>query len=226
MLVRRTLQVALGALAAKLVFSVLWNIRLGVDEPTPGSIFSSYVEWGRWAEAATVLLMAALLVAAPLLPRARRAAHVIVSGALIAMVVDLIDLSQFPGPDVLDLYDVNAVPTDLVAGRAFQFTMQAAPTYVWAAGILLVGVGMFILAVDAENRTWSRASLILGIALSVVALTDINVETAGISWIASWISMGVFFKWLLVTLRAAAKPDGLTTRATEQRPARLPIEGS
>ena len=137
------------------------------------------------------------------------------------MVGDLIDLPRFPGPDVVDLVRVNAIPTDLVAGRAFQFSMQAAPTYMWAAGILLVGVGLFILAVDAEDRTWSRASLTLGIALSVVALADINVETATVSWIASWIAMGILFNWILVTLRVTGQPDGLAIRATQQRPAKL-----
>lgn len=221
MLVRRALQLALGALAAVVVFSVLWNIGLGVDEPTLGAIIASYMAWGRWAEVATVLLLAALLVVTPLLPGAKRAAHVIVSGLVIAMVGDLIDLSKFPGPDVVDLVRVNAIPTDLVAGRAFQFSMQAAPTYVWAVGILLVGVGMFILSLDAEDRTWSRASLSLGIALSVVALTDINVETATVSWIASWVSIGILFNWLLVTLRVTGQMDGRATRAAQQRAAKL-----
>lgn len=116
---------------------------------------------------------------------------------------------------------VNAIPTDFMAGRAFQFSMQAAPTYMWASGILLVGVGMLILSVDTEDRTWSRASLTLGIALSVVAVTDINVETAWVSWIALWIGMGILFNWLLVTLRVTSQPDGMATSATEQRPTRF-----
>lgn len=103
MLVRRTLQFAFVALAGVVVFTVLWNISLGVDEPTLGSMIASYFAWGRWADMSTVLLLAALLVVAPLLPGARRAAHVIVSGAVIAIVSDLIDLSRFPSPDVVDL---------------------------------------------------------------------------------------------------------------------------
>jgi hypothetical protein len=207
------LQFALVALAGMVVFTVLWNIGLGVDEPTLGSVVAHYFAWGRWAEVATVLLLAALVVVAPLLPGARRAAHVIVSGGVIAIVGDLIDLSRFPSPNVVDLVRDNAIPVDLVAGRAFQFSIQATPTYVWAAGVLLVGVGMFILSVDTEDRAWSRVSLTLGIALSLVALTDINVETAWVSWIASWVAMGVLFNWLLVTLRVIGQPDGLPTRA-------------
>jgi hypothetical protein len=41
MMVRRTLQLALGALAAMVVFTVLWNIGLGVDEPMLGTVIAS-----------------------------------------------------------------------------------------------------------------------------------------------------------------------------------------
>jgi hypothetical protein len=218
MLVRRTLQVALVALVAAAVLTIFWNIGLGIEEPSPGTVFMSYVRWGRWAEVAMIVLFASLLVVAPLLPRAKRAAHVIVSGVVIAIIGDLIDLSEFPGPGLIDLFSANAIPIDFVAGRAFQFSTQSSPNYVWAAGILLVGVGMFILSVDAEDRTWSRASLILGIAFSLVALTDINVDTAVASWIASWIAMGILFNWLLVTLRVTGRPHRPTSRASERSP--------
>lgn len=215
MLIRRTLQVALLALVSATVLTFLWNVSLGVDEPTVGTIVASYIAWGRWAETATVLVMAALLVAIPLLPGTRRAAHVIVSGAVLVIVGDLVDLSRFEGPDLVELVRLNAVPADLVAGRGFEVTMQSAPTYVSAVGILFVGVGLFILAADSEGRTWIRASRLLGTAFSTMALTEIMGATT-VSWLLSWVGLGTLFYWLLIANRTSIHISERDSEATQQ----------
>jgi hypothetical protein len=217
-MVRRTLQFALVALVATAVLTVMWNIALGIDEPTVGGVLASYLTWGRWADLAMVGLLAALLVATPLLPGAGRAGHVIAAGAVIAIVEGLINLSRFPEPDVIDLVRSNALPTDLVAGRLTDFSIEATPTYVWAGGVLLMAIGLFILSVDAKDRTWGRTSATLGVAFGVMALTDIYVDTAGVHWIFSWITMAMLFNWLLHALRMTAERDGTATEAKQDAP--------
>ncbi len=190
------------------VLTVLWNIALGTDEPTVGTVLASYLAWGRWANLAMVGLLASLLVVTPLLPGADRAGHVIAAGALIAIVAGLINRSRLLEPDVVDLVRSNALPTDLVAGRLTEFSIEATPTYVWAGGVLLMAIGMFILSVDAADRTWSRTSATLGVALGVMALTDVHADTAGLNWIVSWLALAILFNWLLHALRMTALRDG------------------
>jgi hypothetical protein len=203
MLTRRTLLLALLALVSTVVFSVLWNIDLGMGEPTLGALLASYLMWGRWADITTLVLFAALLIVAPLLPGSRRAGHVIVAGAAIALVGDLIDLSKHE--DIAELARLGQLPTDFAAGRVVSFTIDATPTYTWAAGTILMGIGLLILSADAEDKTWRRVTVMLGIALGVMAFTDIDLfSTADIHWIASWITMAISLYWLLYALKVTA----------------------
>jgi hypothetical protein len=228
MLVRRTLQFALLALVAMMVLTVLWNIGLGVGEPlwntgldvgepTLGETIVSYFRWGWWADLATLLLFAALLIVTPFLPGTRRAGHVVVAGAAIALVGDLIDLSNLASPDAGRGLTPDGLAAEFTAGRVFGFSTDPTSMYTWAAGIILMGIGLLILSVDAEDRKWSRVSVVLGIAFGVMALTGINVfGTGGIFWIASWIAMGACFYWLLVALKVTAESSGSATRASQR----------
>ncbi|MEX2623276.1 MAG: hypothetical protein WD651_06090 [Acidimicrobiia bacterium] len=229
MLVRRTLQVALLALVATMVLTVLWNIGLGVGErlwntglnvggePTIGQTIVSYFRWGRWADLATLLLFAALLIVTPFLPGTRRAGHIVVAGAAIAVVGDLIDLSNLSSPDAGRGLTPDALVAEFTAGRVFGFSTDPTSMYTWAAGIILMGIGLLILSVDAEDRKWSRVSVVLGIAFGVMALTGINVlGTGGIFWLASWIAMGACLYWLLVALKVTVESSGSAAKASQR----------
>lgn len=51
-----------------------------------------------------------------------------------------------------------------------------------------------------------------------MALTDVDVDTAGIHWIVSWITMAILFNWLLHALRMTAERDGTSTEARQDAP--------
>jgi len=220
MLVRRTLQLALLALAATVVLTVIWNIAIGVGEPTLGGIIASYLLWGRWADFATLLLFAAILIAAPFLPGTRRAGHIIVAGAAIAMVGDLIDLSNLAGANAGRLLTPDELTAAFSASRVLGFSTDPTSMFTWVTGIILMGIGLLILSMDAEDRKWGRASGALGIAFGVMAATGMNAfGAAGTFWIASSIAMAICLYWLLVALRVTAESDGTATTATQHAPA-------
>lgn len=226
MLVRRTLQFAVFAVVAAMVLTVLWNVGLGVGEPLwnaglnvgrpmLGEVIGSYLRWGRWADLATLLVFATVLIVAPFLPGARRAGHILVAGGVVAFVGDLIDLSHLASPDAGPGLTPKELAANFTASRNFGFSTDPTSMYIWAAGILLLAVGLLILSVDAEDRRWSRASAMLGVAFAVMALTGLNVfGTAGIFWITSWIGMGGCLYWLVVGLNVTAESGGPATSAS------------
>ena len=220
-MVRRTLQFALVALVTAVVLTVVWNIALGFGEPTLGGVVASYLAWGRWADLAMVGLLAALLIVAPFLPGADRAGHVITAGAVMTIVAVLIELSRFLRRDVVDLVRSNALPTDLVAGRLTDFSIEATPTYLWAGGVLLLAIGLIILSVDAEDRILRRTSATLGVVFGVMAMTDVYVDTAGIHWVVSWVAKAILFNWLLHLLRMTSERYGTVVDAEQYTPTSL-----
>lgn len=221
MLAKRALQAALVFLVATAVLSVLANIGLGVEEPPPltddisqrivrnfEAVESSYLMWGRWVDLASALLAASILVAAPMLPGVTRARHLLVAGSAIAVVGEMIDLSRLVGIDVGRTGLENDLAADFAAGNVFQFAVNTTSTYTWVAGVLLIGVGLLIVSVDAEDKTWARASAMLGVALAAMALTDINVfGTGGVFWVVSLITLAVAFYWIVVALTVTGRPS-------------------
>jgi hypothetical protein len=217
MLVRRTLQLALLALVATVVLTVVWNIAIGVGEPTLGGIIASYLLWGRWVDFATLVLFAAILIAAPFLPGTRRAGHIIVTGAAIAMVGDLINISNLAGADAGRLLGPDELAAAFSAGRVLGFSTDPTSMFTWVTGMILIAIGLLILSMDAQDRKWGRASGALGVAFGVMAATGMNVFGAvGSFWIASSIAVGVCFYWLHVALRVTAESNGTATSDTQQ----------
>lgn len=216
MLVRRTLLFAVGALVAAVVLTVLWNVSLGAGEqfwntgldvgrPTLGDIVFSYMQWGRWADVATVALFFAVLVVAPFLPGIRRASHILVAGCAVALVGDLVDLSQFASLNADTGLSPEELAAALTASRHFGFSTDPTSMYIWAGGILLMAVGLLILSIDAERKRWSRASAILGVAFGVMALTGINLlGGTAVFGLASWIGVGACMLWLVTALKVTA----------------------
>lgn len=52
----------------------------------------------------------------------------------------------------------NNLAADFAAGNVFRFAINTTSTYTWVAGVILVGVGLLIVSVDAEDKTWGKAS--------------------------------------------------------------------
>lgn len=101
-------------------------------------------------------------------------------------------------------------------GRVLGFSTDPTSMFTSAAGLILIGIGLLILSMDAEDQKWGRASEALGIALGVMASTGINVLGAvGFFWIASSIAIGICFYWLLVALRVTAESGGTATTVTQ-----------
>lgn len=212
---RRFLQLALVLLVTTAVLTVFENAGVGVEEPPPlpddisdrivrnfEAAEASYLMWGRWVDLSSALLFSVLLVAAPMLPGVIRAKHLLVSGAAIAVVGEMIDLSKLVGFDVARTALDNDLAADFAAGNAFRFAVNTTSTYTWVAGVVLVGVGLLMVSVDTEHKEWGRASAMLGVAFAAMALTDINIfGTGGAFWVVSLVALVLGFYWILVALR-------------------------
>lgn len=218
MLIRRTLQFALVAVLAALILTVLWNVGLGVwdgglgdREPTLGAVIASYHLWGRWARLAILVLFVALLFVVPFLPGARRASHLFVAGAAIALVGDLGRLSGVSNWESLVMN--SEVPTDFVAGRIVEISAGTAPTYTWGSGVILMGLSLLIVSLDSEDRDWTRASAVLGIALGLTGLSDMGLfGMKGIAWFVALATMTITTYWLLIALRVTTASGEPLTR--------------
>lgn len=141
-----------------------------------------------------------------MLPDMTRAKPVLVAGAGIAVVGEMIDLSKLVGIDVGRPALDNNLAADFAAGNVFRFAINTTSTYTWVAGVILVGVGLLIVSVDAEDKTWGKASAMLGVAFAAMALTDINVfGTGGAFWVVSLITLVVAFYWVVVALRVTGR---------------------
>jgi hypothetical protein len=204
-MVRRTLQVGLAALGVAALLTLVWNVALGAGQPTVGQVIVSYSTWGRWATVATLVVYGVLIVAAPLLPGAGRSGHVILAGAAVAAVGKLLELSR--GIEAADI-TASALPVGFTAGRLTELSALTASTFTWAGGAILLAVGLVILAIDAEDRRWRRASTALAVSLVFTALTHVNAfGLLGVHWFASWISLGLVGLWLFIALDLESTPE-------------------
>lgn len=216
-MIRRTLQIGLAALGVAALLTLAWNVALGVGQPTAGQAIFSYSIWGRWANVAMLVVYGALIVVAPLLPGARRSGHVMLTGAAIAGVGKLFDLSR--GIEAADI-TANALPLAFTASRSTELSTLATPTFTWAGGAILLAIGLIVLAIDVEDRRWRRASTALAVSLVFSALTLMNAfGLVGVHWFASWISLGLVGVWLFVAL-------GLESTSEEGRPSSYRRDGS
>lgn len=197
-MVRRILQVGLAALGVAALLTLVWNVALGAGQPTVGQVIVSYSTWGRWAIVATLAVYGALIIVAPLLPGAGRSGHVMLTGAAIAAVGKLLDLSR--SIEATDI-TASALPVGFTAGRLTELSALASSTFTWAGGAILLAIGLVILAIDAEDRSWRRASTALAVSLVFSALTHVNAfGLLGVHWFASWISLGLVGLWLFIAL--------------------------
>lgn len=203
------LVVSVAAICVAVVLGVLGDLGVGVSEPPPladdlgqRAIDSfeaheeRYLAYGRWEDLAVGAAFAGLIVALPFVEGAARARHVLVAGAAIAVVGDVIDLSQLAAIDVGRFALDNDQMSDLIAGNVYRFGINRTSTYVWVGGLLLTGAGMLIVARDAASRVWKAACGLFGVSLIVTGLADISGDprffqiaqyataVLGLAWIA------------------------------------------
>ena len=111
-LARGSLMVVVLAVVALLGVGVLEKIGVGLSDRGPYSedVYQQiaelsveheewYLAYGRWFDLLTAIAFTALLVAVPFVMHVARAKHVLVTGAAVAALGDVIDLSQLVGID-------------------------------------------------------------------------------------------------------------------------------
>lgn len=175
------------AIVVAVVVGVLSDLGAGLSEPPPLAddlrqraidLFETHEEWylvyGRWEDLAVAVGFAGLIVAAPFVEGAFRARHVLVAGAAIAVVGDVIDLSQLVGIDVARLALDNDQMSDFVAGNMYRFGIDRTSTLIWVAGLLITGIGMLIVSRDTSSGVWRALSGLFGVSLIVTGLADIS----------------------------------------------------
>ena len=213
MLAKRSLQLGGIVVVATLTVGLLSAFGVGLSEPPPatddipqGLVESfefeaeEYLLWGRWLDLGTALAFLSLLVAAPFLPGAGRAKYLLVAGAGIAVVGDLIDLSQLVGIGIAEFSLDNGLTADFTAGNVFRIAINTTSSFVWVGGLVVTALGMLILAGDAEDRSWGRDSASLAAALFAVAATDI-LASPEVFQVTSWIFAVVVLYWFLKAIR-------------------------
>jgi hypothetical protein len=181
------LGIAAAGIAAAVVLGVLDDVGVGVSEPPPPSedlqqriidVFETHEEWyllyGRWGDLTVALAFAGLLVAIPFVEGVARARHVLVAGASIAVVGDLVDVSQLVGIEVARFGLDNDLMANFTAGNIFRFGIDRTSTYIWVGGLIITGVGMLILSRESSGVRWKTVSGLLGVSLIVTGLADIS----------------------------------------------------
>ncbi len=195
-----------------LVLGVLASLGVGLSEAAPADDVAgglvenfrveaeAYLVWGRWIDLGTALAFITLLAVAPFVRGAHRAKPYLIAGAAIAVVGDLIDLSQLAGIQVAQFSLDNGLATDFTAGNVFRFAIDSTSTYVWVGGLFIVGIGLFVLAADSEDLPWARQSAMLGAALWATAATDIWASRE-VFTIVSWALALVVIAWFALAHR-------------------------
>lgn len=215
MLARRALQFGVVVLVATIAVGVLNALEVGLDLPVfdPDAPVAeriltnfqiardTYLTWGVWVDVGTMLVFGAVLVAAPSLPAVGRSVHLLVVGAAIAVVGELIDISQLVGIEVADFALENDLASDFAAGNIYRFAVNTTSTYVWAGGVALTGFSAMVYATDAPRGALARASAMLGVALLAVAATDVW-ASGELFQIVSWIASAIAAYWFVVAIRS------------------------
>ncbi|MGQ0849547.1 MAG: hypothetical protein ACT4OP_10585 [Actinomycetota bacterium] len=218
MLARRALQLGAALVAAAVVLSVLSALEVGLSEPPPEAEDVSqqiinnfetaeeeYLSWGRWIDLATALAFAALLVAVPFLPQADRAKYTLVPGVTLAIAGELIDLSKLTAFEVGRFALTNDLPADFAGANVFRFAINTTSTYAWVSGLVLLAVGLLVLAFDAEERNWGRASAWLAAAIAAVAATVLWASSQ-VFLISTLILAVLTLYWIVIAIRRMQSP--------------------
>jgi hypothetical protein len=213
MLPRRALQVGAVLVVIVAVLSILSATKVGLPDPPPESdaietrivdnfetAEDEYLLWGRWIDLTSALAFASFLVAASVLPGLGRSRPILVAGAAVATVGEVVDLSKLFGFDVGRLGLENDLPADFAAGNVFRFAIGNTSTFIWLAGLVLLSVGLIVLASDTPDRSWRSASAILAATLALV-VASVLWTTSLVVLVATLLLTIATVYWMLVTIR-------------------------
>ncbi len=184
---RSALVVSAAAVVAAVVIGILDEFGVGISDPGPLSenlpqqiidVALAHEEWyllyGRWNDLLVAIAFAGFLIATPFVEGVKRARHVLVAGAAIAVVGDVIDLSQLVGIDLARWALDNDLLADFTAANTFRFAINTTSTFVWVAGLIITGIGMLILSKDGTGTRWKTTSTVFGVALIATGLADLS----------------------------------------------------
>lgn len=223
---RLGLGLSTAAILVAVVVGVLAELGVGLSDPPPPSedlqqqiinVFESqeegYILYGRWEDLAVAVAFAGLILAVPFVKGVARARHVLVAGAAVAVVGDVIDVSKLVGIDVARFALDNDLMADFTAANMYQFGVDRTSTYVWVAGLIITGFGMLILSRDASGNGWRAVTGVFGLSLIVTGLADIS-GNAQFFEIAQYTMAAVALVWIAFAFsrtssRVAADPSQL-----------------
>lgn len=157
--------------------------------------------WGRWVDLTTALGFGALLIALPSLVADGGRRLILSAGAALAVAGDAIDLSQLVAYETARVGLDNGLGDTFAAGNVFRFAINTTSAYVWIAGLLLLGVGFFLMARHAAQPRLRAVLGLVAAALVVQAITDpIGGDVATIIFKgASTVFVLAFVSWVAIT---------------------------
>ncbi len=155
--------------------------------------------YGRWENLAVAVAFAGLLVAIPFVRGTHRSRHLLMAGAAIAIVAEMIDLSQLVGIDLARWTLENGLTTDFTAANTYRFAINGTAVYVLAAGLFLTAVGMLVVANDAREPRWKLVSALFGISLLATGVADLS---GNLLWldIAAYVLAVLAVSWIVLAL--------------------------
>jgi hypothetical protein len=185
-LARGALLVTIFAIAVIVVVGVLDGLDVGLSDPGPIAneisqqiidVAVAHEEWylmyGRWEALAVAVAFAGLLVAIPFVRGTHRSRHLVMAGAAIAIVAEMIDLSQLVGINLVRFTLENGLTTDFTAANTYRFAINGTAVFVLAAGLFLTAVGMLVVANDAGEPRWKLISALFAISLLATVVADL-----------------------------------------------------
>jgi len=233
-LARGSLFVTIFAIAVVVVIGVLDAFDVGLSDPGPVAneipqqiidVAVAHEEWylryGRWENLAVAVAFAGLLVAIPFVRGTHRSRHLVIAGAAIAIVAEMIDLSQLVGIDLARWTLENGLTTDFTAANTYRFAINETAVYVLAAGLFLTAVGMFVIANDAREPRWKVLSALFGISLLATGVAD---RVGNLLWldIATYVLAAVAVVWIVSALGRLEDQSGRSQESeSDSEPANL-----
>lgn len=224
------LAISLIAVVVAVVSGLLGDLGVGLTEAPPPaddleqrvidlveSHEERYLAYGRWEDLATAVAFAGLMVAAPFIEGTVRARHIITTGAAIAVVADVVDISQLVGIEVSGAALEGGHMTDFAVGNMYRIGVDRTSLLLWIAGVVITGVGMLVVARDAPSRTWSVLSGLFGLSLAVVGMTGVVGSPASFE-IAQYAMGAVGLVWVIAAFpRTTSTVPGRTGRPKAAR---------